>query len=124
MVPVAEEMLDDFLQEALQLDITIPVLALLPTLEFIGIGVLMNAAVFLYVGFALSILLLAWGALVILRRTQRRKVRNTDARVMHRWITLNDTRPTSDETDAEDEAVHQPSKAQQNGHYSESKRKY
>jgi hypothetical protein len=82
----------------------------------------MSPTVITYLGFFVAALILLWAGAEIGRRFYKRK--KIDARVMHTWQPLQ--APASSETE-DDETDSSPqvdlhTRAQQNGHYSESKK--
>ncbi len=88
----------------------------------------MNPVIFTIVGIVVALLILAWGVFEVSRRYFTRKKVTT--RPINTWVPLKTTTTdVSDKTfvakgDREDSpANHHNTKAQQNGHYSASKRK-
>jgi hypothetical protein len=89
----------------------------------------MSLTVATYIGFVVAILILTWGAIAIGRRYGggRKKIR---AQEMNTWVSLKPTSasvakdPLSEAQDALEEDLSQDlhRRAQQNGHYSESKK--
>src|SRR5579863_6660066 len=97
----------------------------------------MNATLAGYVGFVVAALILIWAVFEISRRFTRRK--KIDAKALDIWVKLDSTRPDNseaepppafdinedddddhDQDDIPDSNLH--TRAQQNGHYSESKK--
>ena len=95
----------------------------------------MNPTLVGYVGFVVAALILIWAVFEMSRRLTRRK--KIDAKALDTWVKLDSTRsdgseavlpPTHDDTsDDDDDQEDIPEsnlhiRAQQNGHYSESKK--
>lgn len=87
----------------------------------------MSPMVATYIGFVVAILILLWGVLIVSRRYLWRG--KTRAEKMDRWIPLKPDDVTtlgeaSPDAQSHDEALKMDlhSRAQQNGHYSESKK--
>lgn len=97
----------------------------------------MNPTLLGYLGFVVAALILIWAVLEISRRITRHK--KIDTQIPNSWVALDSTRITAteeihpsdtveyiDEGDADDqpeESLHNMhTRAQQNGHYSESKK--
>ncbi|HZR41422.1 MAG TPA: hypothetical protein VFB12_14970 [Ktedonobacteraceae bacterium] len=85
----------------------------------------MNPLLATYIGFIVAVGILLWGVIEIFRRQYGRKKMNSSA--MNTWVPL---KPTSmdmhDDLLSDEDHDDQPdmnAKAQQNGHYSESKKK-
>src|SRR6266540_6668024 len=84
-------------------------------------NVSMSPIMITYIGFFVAALILAWAIIEMSRRFYRHK--KIDAQVMNTWVPLQ--LPSSEtERDALDETSrsNKHSRAQQNGHYSESKK--
>jgi hypothetical protein len=94
----------------------------------------MNPTVAGYVGFVVAALIIIWAVFEISRRFTRRK--KIDAQALASWVKLDSTHTTAseellpipdDDTNDDDEQDEIPesnlhTRAQQNGHYSESKK--
>jgi hypothetical protein len=82
----------------------------------------MNPTVITYLGFFVAALIILWAGIELGRRFYKRK--KIDARVMNTWLPLQpsaaaETEDTEVDNDTE---ANIPPRAQQNGHYSESKK--
>ncbi len=87
----------------------------------------MNPSVITYIGFIVAAFILFWGASVVLRYCSRRSEDKTvDTQALQTWIPLKpsveDVVDRVEDDQEENSSPAQPSRAQQNGHYSESKR--
>jgi len=91
----------------------------------------MSPTVVTYIGFVVAVLILVWGLVVVGRRYFVRK-RKADSGLMDAWVPLKATAIETSEdafSDADDDDQEESSRgdhhtrAQQNGHYSESKNK-
>ncbi len=82
----------------------------------------MDPTVIAYLGFFAVLLFLLWAGVEIGRRYYKRT--KIDAHVMHTWQPLQAPSPTEAEDDEPDEAPQADltTRAQQNGHYSASKK--
>jgi len=96
----------------------------------------MNPTIWTYLGFVVAILILLWAALEIRTRSTRRSRKKPNVEAMNTWIKL-DSAPVEavqeeprllplhddEEDEQEEEAQHNlHTRAQQNGHYSQSKK--
>ena len=85
----------------------------------------MNPLLVTYIGFIVAVGILLWGVIEVFRRQYGRK--KIDSSAMNTWVPLKPTSldmhddPVSDED--HDDQPDMNAKAQQNGHYSESKKK-
>lgn len=82
----------------------------------------MSPTVITYLGFFVAALIILWAGIELGRRFYKRK--KIDARVMNTWLPLQPTTAAETE-DGEldnDAQTDLPPRAQQNGHYSESKK--
>jgi hypothetical protein len=82
----------------------------------------MDPTVITYLSFLVALLILLWAGVEIGRRLYKRK--RIDARIMHTWQPLQAASRTETEDGEPDNAPQAdlPTRAQQNGHYSESKK--
>jgi hypothetical protein len=82
----------------------------------------MNPTVITYLGFFVATLIILWAGIELGRRFYKHK--KIDARVMNSWLPLESSTAaeTEDAQVDDDTQADMPPRAQQNGHYSESKK--
>ncbi len=82
----------------------------------------MSPTVITYLGFFIAALIILWAGIELGRRFYKRK--KVDASVMNTWLPLQPSTAAETEDAEVDDDTHAdvPPRAQQNGHYSESKK--
>ena len=81
----------------------------------------MSPTVITYLGFFVAMLIILWAGVEMGRRFYKRK--KIDARVMHTWLPLQASSPETENDEPDNiPQVDLHTRAQQNGHYSESKK--
>lgn len=80
----------------------------------------MNPTVITYLGFFAAALILLWAGIEIGRRLYKRK--KIDPRIMNSWLPLHPSTTDTEDGEEDDAQTDLSSRAQQNGHYSESKK--